>query len=228
MHLLSWSRPYRRVFNIASASVRISKTSYQSLHDRLSHINDRDRDIMVRKQMLDGLESMTPTGNKGKTKCPDGGCQMGKAHVRSILEEAPTKPRAPGTHLSCDIGYLPVKTILGYMYFVLWIDLFTRCGFIYFMKKKDEWLSVFRRFMVDTRSKEKELKAIHYSLEMLTTDSDSLFMQKKMNDMREQMNFCQWFSCPHTHEQNPSENYSRIIGETAVALLHSSGFPLQL
>ena len=178
---------------MCSASIHITKTSDLSLHDRLSHLNDRDKDIMIREGMLDGLENLKPSNNKGKTKCHDDGCRMGKSHKRSIIDEAESKPKGPGSHISCDIGGpLPVKTLLGYRYFALFIDLYTRTGFIYFMRTKDEILKVFKRFLVDTKATEKTMNAVHYSMEMLTTDSDVLFMQKKMDELRLHMKFCQF------------------------------------
>jgi hypothetical protein len=128
-----------------------------------------------------------------------------------------------------DVGRpMPVRGLNDELYFNM-----CRCKYlghrvIYFMKSKDEIVDTVRQYQVETRAIDVRVAHIEYTVKLIVTDSDKLYMSRAFQTLAQQHNIRQWFAAPYTHAQAAGiETDMRVIGEGAIIAIHSSGFPLQ-
>ena len=182
--------------HLSFGTIHLTKLTSDLAHGRLDHPSDRCLTHMVRHRMLDGLDKIVDWTNKrGKTVCADDGCVLGKMHKNHVPQKSGRIPSAPGSDMACDIGGpMPVVALGGYVYFCLVRDLYTCCRFIFFMKKKSDWLYCFRKLLADIRTKEAAIGVLIYNLELLVSDSDAVFLDEQVQQLRcgESINFRQW------------------------------------
>ena len=108
-------------------------------------------------------------------------------------------------------------------------DKYTQHRAIYFMKTKDQVLERFKQYLVDMRLKEDDVDCVEYNVDLLYTDSDSLFISEAFKRFCTTNDITRFVSAPYAHAHNGTiEREMRTIGEAAISLLHSAGMPLSL
>ena len=202
-------------------------TSWNNLHEVLGHTNFDCLQHMVRHGMVDGVEHL-PRRPIRAPRCES--CPCGKMHRRPVPKVSEIPPTAPGRNIYADIGGpMPRASTAGHRYFVLFKDKFTQHRAVYFMKTKDEVLDKFKQYLVDMQMRESDLDSVEYSVELLYTDSDSLFISEAFKRFCATHDIARFVSAPYAHAQNGEiEREMRTIGEAAVSLLHAAGMPLSL
>ena len=119
---------------------------------------------------------------------------------------------------------MPKRSTVGNEYFIMAKDKYTQHRAIYFMKTKDQVLEKFKQYLVDMRLKEDDVDCVEYSVDLLYTDSDSLFISEAFKRFCTTNDIARFVSAPYSHEHNGMiEREMRTIGEAAISLLHAAG-----
>ena len=108
----------------------------------------------------------------------------------------------------------------GSMYYIAFIDAFSRYIWLYLITSKSQATAVFLRFKLLAE------KQIGFLIKCLQNDNakEFIFLTKILHDH----GITHRFTCPHTHEQNGSvERKHRHVAETGLALLSAAYLPLK-
>jgi transposase InsO family protein len=120
-------------------------------------------------------------------------------------------------------GPMPSSSISGYVYYVSFIDDYSRKTWIYFLKTKDEVFSKFKEFkaLIENFSERK--------IKILWPDNGGEYTSKKF------VNFCKdvWIKRELTTPYNPQQNdvverKNRTILETVKTMIHDQDLPMCL
>ena len=112
-------------------------------------------------------------------------------------------------------GPSPITSLLGFNYYVLFVDDYTRFTWLFLLKSKSEVLFMFKHFknMVETQHNSK--------LKILRIDNGSEYTNAEFQSYCSAHGILHQSSCPHTPEQNGvSERKHRHVVETGLALLY--------
>jgi hypothetical protein len=93
-------------------------------------------------------------------------------------------------------GPMPVRGLNDELYFNM-----ARCCYlghrvIYFMKTKDKIVSTAERYLLDMRAFDKSLSSLIYSVSLVVTDSDKLYMSRAFQTLTANNRIRQWFAAP--------------------------------
>ena len=161
--------------NITHAHIHMNKCSHAVAHSRLGHPNDEYYNIMQLHDMVKGLSSLEKFDRHVGTACHD--CPHGHAHSRPVPHSSARTPTAPNECIYMDVGGpMPVRGLNDELYFNM-----CRCKYlghrvIYFMKSKDEIVGTVRQYLVETRAIDLKVAHIEYSVKLIVTDSDKLYI----------------------------------------------------
>lgn len=188
----------------------VSSDSPNLIHCRLGHPS------------LNKLKEMVPQLSKIKSlECES--CQLGK-HVRaSFPQVAHCQSTLPFDLVHSDVwGPSRVSSILGFRYFVIFIDDFSRCTWIYLMKERSELFTIFEKFCTEIRNQ------FNQSIRMLRSDNAKEYFSGQFNNFMTSHGIIHQSTCPHTPQQNGiAERKHRHIIETARTLLLSANAPIK-
>lgn len=146
------------------------------------------------------------------------GCCLGKAH-RLHSPASKTVYTKPFELIFSDLwGPAPHLSTCGYLYYITFVDAFTRYTWIYFLKKKSDALAAFHQFysLINTQFSTK--------LKSIQTDWGGEFrvFTKFLNDQ----GIIHRLTCPHTSHQNGIvERKHRQIVEMRLTLLAQAQLP---
>ena len=118
-------------------------------------------------------------------------------------------------------GPSPLTSLLGFNYYVIFVDDYSHFTWLFLLKHKNKVLSVFKHFksMVETQFSSK--------LKVLRTDNGSEYINTEFNSFCSASGILHQSSCPHTPKQNcVSERKHKYIVETGLTLLYQSHLPL--
>ena len=117
-------------------------------------------------------------------------------------------------------GPSPITSLLGFNYYVLFVDDYTCFTWLFLVKSKSEVLSMFKHFknMVETQDNSK--------LKILRIDNGFEYTNAEFQYYCSAHGILHQSSCPHTPEQNGvSERKHRHVVEIGLALLYQSHLP---
>ena len=120
-------------------------------------------------------------------------------------------------------GPSPITSLLGFNYYVIFVDNYNHFTWLILLKHKSEVLSMFKHFksMVETQHNSK--------LKILRTDNGSEYTNAEFQSFCSVNGILHQTSCPRTPEQNGvSERKHRHVVEKGLALLYQSHLPLNL
>ena len=139
---------------VASDSVNAMDIEASLWHRRLSHISEKGLNCLAKKDMLPGLK------NINLEKCSH--CMIGKQTRVSFKKHPPSRKSGLLKLVHSDIsGPLKVKSFGGALYFVTFIDDYSRKLWVYALKSKDQVLEKFEEFHASVeRQSGKKLKCI--------------------------------------------------------------------
>ena len=145
-------------------------------------------------------------------------------HVPSASRSGSTIELDNGTHITSDIGVVPIKDYDGNKYFVFFKCKCTQFIIVYKMKHKSDLINVYRDFIRLNRLTTKKGKIlIHNKLMWLVTDADRMYVKGEVERVNREKLIGRFTLGPYSPQQNPGENTMRRLMEGAVQLLHSSG-----
>jgi transposase InsO family protein len=189
-------------------------SSGETWHKRLGHISLKRLKEMEGKDMVRGLKL---EGSIEDMVCEH--CLHGKQKRFPFKEKSGRRATRVLELVHSDVcGPMEQNSLGGAMYFVTFIDDFSRKCYVYLLRKKSDVLRFFLEFLaMAERESGKKLKT-------LRTDNGGEF-QALAPTLRERG--IKWeTSAPYTPQQNGvAERFNRTIVEMSRSMLHHSGLP---
>lgn len=109
---------------------------------------------------------------------------------------------------------MEVKSVRGSLYFVTFIDDYTRKVKVYFIKSKDEVINCFREFKAEVENQK------GMSIKILRTDNGKEYLNKQMAAELKKSGIIHQTTVPYTPEQNGlAERMNRNLMEKARAMM---------
>ena len=179
------------------------------LHRRLGHPS-----LSKLKKMVSGLPQLE------SIKCES--CQLGK-HVRvSFSNRTNNRAMSPFDVVHSDVwGPSRVCSVLGYKYYVTFIDDFSRCTWIFLMNDRSEF-NIFKNFCSEVMTQ------FGKTIRILRNDNAKEYFSVSFNSFMHSKGIIHQSSCPHTPQQNGvAERKHRHIVDTARTLLLNANVPLK-
>lgn len=215
---------YRMFFRAPAAQreADVSSLDLKVWHDRLGHIHKRALCELVKKGTVDGVN----VRNAEEFFCE--ACQFGKLHKLPSLfdfrKEVEKRSRKPGEYIHSDVcGPVPVQSIGGARFYVLFKDDATSFRYVYFMRHKGDVYDRFREFERLIHNK------FGRTMSTLRTDNGTEYRNAKMKEYLKKRGITLETTAPHTPEQNGrAERDNRTIVESARTMLHAKQLPAYL
>ena len=183
-------------------------------HQRLGHLNGQQLDEIVRKELATGIKFPKTTR---LSFCE--GCVEGKMHRKPFKSRRDSHSIRKLQLVHSDVcGPMQAESIGGQKYFVTFIDDFSRCCAVYFLKQKSE---VFEKF--------KEFEAIAtnecgQSIATLRTDNGGEYLSREFQAYLKSKGIRHELTIAHTPEQNGvAERMNRTLVESARAMIAHAG-----
>ena len=185
-------------------------------HQRLGHINEQLLQEMVSKELVEGV---TVSKSAKFSFCE--GCVEGKMHRKPFkpVGEILSKRKLQCVH-SDVCGPMPKESIGGQKYFVTFIDDYSRCCQVYFMRHKSEVLDKFKEFEAITTNDSGE------STGSLRSDNGGEYLSNEFEAYLKSKGIHHEVTVPHSPEQNGvAERMNRTLMETARSMMAHAGLP---
>ncbi|KAI3669359.1 hypothetical protein L6452_40592 [Arctium lappa] len=188
-------------------------------HRRLSHLNFRYINKLVRGKLVKGLPEL-----KYEKEHLCATCEKGK------MKRGPHKPKPePSTSSPLELLHLdlcgPMRTqsLGGKKYVLVIVDDYSRYTWVKFLRSKDETPEVLITFLKTTQVK------MQRPVNFLRTDNGTEFKNKIVDEYLESVGISHQYSAARTPEQNGVvERRNRTLVEAARTMLSQSDLPLFL
>ncbi|KAI0498995.1 hypothetical protein KFK09_019895 [Dendrobium nobile] len=150
--------------------------------------------------------------------CSD--CTTSKGH-RLPFSNKPHRASMPIAIIHTDVwGPAPVHSNQGFMYYVVFIDDFSRFSWVFFMHHKSEVFNIFRNFKTFIE------KQTQHQIKCLRSDGGTEYLNHNFKNFLNQQGISHQTSCPYTPEQNGlAERKHRHLIETARTLINKASIP---
>ncbi|KAJ9545265.1 hypothetical protein OSB04_024972 [Centaurea solstitialis] len=188
-------------------------------HKRLSHLNFRYIDKIVKHQLVSGIPLIK---FEQEEMCP--GCEKGKMKRASHPPKPEQGSKSPLSLLHMDLcGPMKYQSLVGRKYILVIVDDFSRYTWTKFLKTKDETSSLIINF----------IKAVQVQLKLpvqtVRTDNGTEFKNSILKSFYNSFGITQTFSAARTPEQNGVvERRNRTLVEAARSMLAESQLPQYL
>ncbi|KAJ9536469.1 hypothetical protein OSB04_un000350 [Centaurea solstitialis] len=182
-------------------------------HKRLSHLNFRYIDKIVKHQLVSGIPLIK---FEQEEMCP--GCEKGKMKRASHPPKPEQGSKSPLSLLHMDLcGPMKYQSLAGRKYILVIVDDFSRYTWTKFLKTKDETSSLIINF----------IKAVQVQLKLpvqtVRTDNGTEFKNSILKSFYNSLGITQTFSAARTPEQNGVvERRNRTLVEAARSMLAES------
>jgi hypothetical protein len=118
---------------------------------------------------------------------------------------------------------MTVPSVGNFVYYVIFINDYSRKTWIYFLKAKDEVFSKFQEFkdLVENLSRRK--------IKILRSDNGGQYTSNEFKDFREEAQIKRELTTPYNPQQNGvAKRKNRSIVEVAKAMIHDQNLPMNL
>jgi len=151
-----------------------------------------------------------------------GGCAKGK-NVKNPFPSSDNKAKGILDIIHSDVcGPMAATSLSEYVYYVTFIDDFSRKCWIYFLKAKDEVLSKFKEFKALTENhSEKRIKT-------LRSDNVGEFTSGEFNDLCKEAGIKRELTTYNPKQNGVAERKNRTIMEAVKAMLYDQDLPMYL
>jgi hypothetical protein len=185
-------------------------------HRRYVHINYQSLPFL--KNMVEGIPELRST-HEGICK----GCAFGK-NIKKPFPSINNRSKEILDLIHSDVcGPMPVKSLGGSLYYIIFIDDYSRKTWLYLLKTKDEVFNKFQEF------KEKIEKLTNKKIKTLRTDNGGEYTSKEFVSFCKSVGIRRELNVPHNPQQNGvAERKNRTIEETMKALLNDQGISMFL
>lgn len=185
-------------------------------HQRLGHLNQQQLNTLVDRGLASGIKLSTTSKLSFCEGCIEG--KMQRKPFKPLIHQQ-SKKKLELVH-SDVCGPLQVESIGGSRYFVTFIDDYSRCVSVYFIKHKAEVFEKFKLFeaMVTKECGEPIMK--------LRTDNGGEYMSKDFQAYLTLNGIEHQLTIPHSPQQNGvAERLNRTLMESARAMLSHANLP---
>jgi transposase InsO family protein len=198
------------------ALVRDEVNSNELWHRRYAHINYQALPFL--KNMVEGIPELQST-HEGICK----GCALGKNVKRTFSSNNNRSKEILDLIHSYVCGPMPVKSLGGSLYYVIFIDDYSRKTWLYLLKKKDKVFSKFQQF------KEEIENLTNKKIKTLRTDNGGEHTSKEFVGFCKSKGVRRELTDPHNPQQNGvAERKNRSIEETMKTLMNDKGSSMYL
>lgn len=185
-------------------------------HQRLGHLSGQRLSDMSRKKSVVGLNLSTATKPSFCEGCVEG--KMHRAPFKSVGEIRSTRKLQLVHSDVC--GLMRTESIGGHKYFVTFIDDYSRCCAVYYLKQKSEVFEKFREFEASATNE------CGRTIGALRTDNGGEYVSKEFEVYLKSKGIQHELTIAHTPEQNGvAERTNRTLMESARAMLCHAGLP---
>lgn len=205
----SCNNVYRLKYNKEQQGMASLAVTGSVLHRRFAHINYKDLNMMHQG----AVEGLTCSGKLSCDELCEVCCEGKQARLSFKNTGNRAKSRLEMVHADL-CGPMEVPSLAGSRYFLLFEDDFTRMGFVYFLKNKDQAMGFFKEFkeMVENQTNTK--------IKGLRSDNGGEFCSIEFESLLKKNGILHQKTNPHTPEQNGMlERLNRTIVEKARCLL---------
>ncbi|KAJ9539156.1 hypothetical protein OSB04_031889 [Centaurea solstitialis] len=197
------------------------KSSHQSLlwHRRLSHLNYRYLDKLVKQRLVSGIPMI-----KFEPDQMCSGCAQGKMKRASHPPKPEQGSKSPLSLIHMDLcGPMKTVSLAGRKYVLVIVDDFSRYTWTKFLKTKDETSNLIINF----------IKAVQVQLKLpvqtVRSDNGTEFKNQVLKGFYNSLGITQTFSAARTPERNGVvERRNRTLVEAARSMLAQSQLPQYL
>ncbi|KAI0494727.1 hypothetical protein KFK09_024870 [Dendrobium nobile] len=189
-----------------------SKRSPSIWHARLGHPN---------QQLFNRIAGCNPELRINKTNVTCHSCHMNKGHKLSF-EHSTNREQSALALIHSDLwGPAPILSNSGFLYYVIFIDDYSRYTWIFPLRNKNEITAVFIQFKLFIE------RALSSKIKKFQSDGGGEYVNTQLTHFLRTNGIQHRIACPCTPEQNGvSERKHRHIVETARTLLHTASLPL--
>ena len=194
----------------SSPAVCISTDAPLLIHNRLGHPS------------LSKFQKMVPRFST-LSSLPCESCQLGKHTRVSFPKRLNNRAKSPFELVHTDVwGPCRTTSILGFQYFVTFIDDYSRCTWLFLMKNRAELFSIFQKFYTEIQTQ------FNISIRVLRSDNAREYFSAQFTSFMSHHGILHQSSCAHTPQQNGvAERKNRHLVETARTLLLHSHVPFR-
>ncbi|UYV63922.1 hypothetical protein LAZ67_2006021 [Cordylochernes scorpioides] len=216
MYTLNLSR-LPETTHVTNEHCLISKdNSRTAWHRRLGHPSDNKLDLILKNNLLKGLDSINGTLDQCDA------CSLGKMTKVPYVHTDSNQESYPFEAIYVDLcGPMRINSLGGSKYFLTIVDGFSRRIFVEFLKDKLSAAEVLKKFIV---KRENELNS---KLKRLRTDNGTEFINKNLETFIESKGIKHELTTPYTPRSNGRvERANRTLLDKGRTLLADSQLPL--
>lgn len=207
---------------------RKQTNSLEIWHHRLGHLNYNDVISLEKRNLASGI-------NLNNRSIPDDlcpGCKFGKMS-RKPFPSSSTRATKILEIIHSDVcGPFKTPTFGGKLYFITFIDDYSRYSVVYLLRKKSEAFEKFKEFILSvTNMKERnvgEINANATTIKILRTDNGGEFTSNSFDTFCKAKGILHQLTAPYSAQQNGvAERMNRTLVEAMRSMIHQSNVPLQ-
>jgi hypothetical protein len=208
--------PYRLLEQNEEALVHNEVNPNELWHIRYTHINYQALPFL--KKMVEGIPELQST-HEGIYK----GCALGK-NIKKPFPSNNNRSKEILDLIHLDVcGLMPVKSLGGSSYYVIFIDDYSRKTWLYLLKTKDEVFNKFQEFKAEIEN------LTNKKIKTLRTDNGREYTSKEFVAFCKSIGIRRELTVPHSPQQNGVvERNNRSIEETIKTLLNDQGLSMFL
>ena len=185
-------------------------------HKRLGHYHHQGLLQMKAKELVSGLPNLDDRLPHCKA------CQIGK-QIRKTFPKSTWRATKKLQLVHNDVaGHQRTTSISGSLYYIIFIDDFTRMCWIFFMKHKSEVAQIFWKFKIHVENES------CCKIQTIRSDNGKQYTSATFNQFCEESRIHHQLTAPYTPQQNGvSERRNRYILETTRCMLHEKNLSKQ-
>ena len=189
-------------------------------HQRLGHLNNNSVDKLAKKEMVTGMNCTT--SRHAENKCER--CVLGKSHRNPFPKQSNNKATRPNAIIHSDVcGPMQIESKGGSRYMVTFTDDYSRYTTVYFIKRKDEVLSKFQKFVTFVENQ----SGNRGHVKVLRRNNGGEYVSNNFIKYCAEKGIMHELTSPYCPEQNGvAERLNRTIMESARSMIYHAGFPL--
>ncbi|CAJ2677087.1 unnamed protein product [Trifolium pratense] len=217
---MSKNRTFKIGLNVLNHKCLMTASSREEWrwHYRMGHLNFKDLSLLQKSKMVTGLPSLQVP----EEICEE--CVQSKQHRGSFSKHAASKTNSVLEVVYSDVcGPMQVNSIGGNMYFVSFIDDFSRKLWTYLISKKSDVFEIFKKFKATVeRQSGKRLKT-------LRTDGGGEYVSHEFAKFCDNEGIVHDIVPPYTPQQNgTAERKNRTIMDMVRCMLKGKHLPKEL
>jgi hypothetical protein len=207
---------YKLKGHLDASLTHSTESTCELWHSRLAHINYKALPYV--SKVVTGLPEFK-VDHEGVCK----GCAHGK-NIKNPFPESDSKTKRILELIHSDVcGLLPSTSLSGYVYYVSFIDDYSRKTWVYFLKSKDEVLKNFKEFKALVEN------LFERKIKTLRSDNGGEYTSNELGSFCRDVGIKRELTSPYNPQQNGvAERKNRTIMEAVKTMIHDQDLPMHL